>query len=33
MFVLAELSEELRQLALDLFLLNLDTLRKKLWDR
>ena len=32
-FVLADVSEELRQLALDLFLLNLDTLRKKLWDR
>ncbi len=31
--VLADVSAELRQLALDLFLLNLDTLRKKLWDR
>ena len=32
-FVLADVSEDLRQLALDLFLLNLDTLRKKLCAR
>ncbi len=32
-FVLADVSEVLRQLALDLFHLNLDTLRENLWDR
>jgi len=32
-FVLADVSQELRQFALDVFLLNLDSLRKKLWSR
>ena len=32
-FVLADVSAELRQLALDLFLLILEMLQKKLWDR
>ena len=32
-FILADVSEELRQIASDLFLLNLDRLRHKLWDR
>jgi cytosine deaminase len=32
-FVLADVSEELRQFALDVFLVNLDHLRKKLWSR
>ena len=32
-FVLADVSDDLRQIALDLFLLNLDRLRQKLWDR
>jgi cytosine deaminase len=32
-FVLAEVSQELRQLALDIFLVNLDNLRRKLWSR
>jgi hypothetical protein len=32
-FVLADVSEGLRQLALDAFLLNLESLREKLWSR
>ncbi|TMA07865.1 MAG: nucleoside deaminase [Deltaproteobacteria bacterium] len=32
-FVLADVSEELRQFALDIFLLNLEHLRQKLWSR
>ena len=32
-FVVADVSEELRQFALDVFLVNLDHLRKKLWSR
>ena len=32
-FVLADVSEELRRFALDVFVVNLDQLRKKLWSR
>jgi hypothetical protein len=32
-FVLADVSQELRQFALDIFLVNLDHLRRKLWSR
>ncbi len=32
-FIVADVSEDLRQLALDLFLVNLDQLRRKLWSR